>query len=489
MRSRRRELVAMTSDIDTKKAELKKREDEVERLGDEIRENKIAQSSAIAEKKKADEAVADVENKMSVIRTAKERAASLDSTIRQLSARISQIDSDISRFVRDAASKEAMLGIAPKKPTAKTLAEMNTERREWERKKASAMSEKSVLEAEAKNLKSILECGVCKTCKQPVADREAFSSEIEKIVGDCKRLSVQAIEAEEKKEECERLSAELIEYSKKMDGRAAAENDIKRLRERCEELADEKVRAAREKEDAESDRARLSADIDRFPVLEQELKAARDSLRATQEKEYSIGREIARLESAANAYTRDIMQLGKEIADKEKMKGQIAKLDNISSWIEQTFVPLVGEMEKAVMFKVQESFNDVFQNWFSVLMGNENLSVSVNEEFSPSIEQNTYQTEYGNLSGGEKTAVALAYRLALNRVINGFVETIRTKDIIILDEPTDGFSGEQVDRIRDVLDELNLGQMIVVSHDPKIDTFVEHVIRFHKEGHSSRVVR
>ena len=117
----------------------------------------------------------------------------------------------------------------------------------------------------------------------------------------------------------------------------------------------------------------------------------------------------------------------------------------------------------------------------------EQLSVRIDEAFSPVIEQNGYVTEYTNLSGGEKTAVALAYRLALNKVINALIDSIKTKDLLILDEPTDGFSREQLDRLRDVIAELGLRQIILVSHEPKIDTLADSVIKVFKEDHVSRV--
>jgi exonuclease SbcC len=91
------------------------------------------------------------------------------------------------------------------------------------------------------------------------------------------------------------------------------------------------------------------------------------------------------------------------------------------------------------------------------------------------------------LSGGERTAVALAYRLALNQVINSLLSRIKTRDLIILDEPTDGFSDQQLDKMRDVLGQLNAKQLIIVSHEQKIESFVENVIRFRKEGNKTVV--
>jgi exonuclease SbcC len=62
---------------------------------------------------------------------------------------------------------------------------------------------------------------------------------------------------------------------------------------------------------------------------------------------------------------------------------------------------------------------------------------------------------------------------------------IRTKDIVILDEPTEGFSEAQIIKIREVLDELNAAQLIIVSHEQKIEGFVDNVIRLEKQDFSS----
>jgi exonuclease SbcC len=50
-----------------------------------------------------------------------------------------------------------------------------------------------------------------------------------------------------------------------------------------------------------------------------------------------------------------------------------------------------------------------------------------------------------------------------------------------LDEPTDGFSEQQLDKVRDILQELNVEQLILVSHEQKIEGFVDNVIKLKKE--------
>jgi exonuclease SbcC len=119
------------------------------------------------------------------------------------------------------------------------------------------------------------------------------------------------------------------------------------------------------------------------------------------------------------------------------------------------------------------------------MLAGEGFDVQLDENFTPLIIQGETEMEYSFLSGGERTAVALAYRLALNQTINSVLSNIETKDIIILDEPTEGFSETQLDKLRYVLEELDIGQLIIVSHEQKIEGFVDNVLRLKKDGDAS----
>jgi len=101
--------------------------------------------------------------------------------------------------------------------------------------------------------------------------------------------------------------------------------------------------------------------------------------------------------------------------------------------------------------------------------------------------QSGIEMDYSFLSGGERTAVALAYRLALNQTISTVMTSIKTKNIIILDEPTEGFSEIQIDKMREILIELKAKQLILVSHEQKMDSFVDSIIKVRKEAGISKV--
>ena len=120
-------------------------------------------------------------------------------------------------------------------------------------------------------------------------------------------------------------------------------------------------------------------------------------------------------------------------------------------------------------------------------MVSESFNVYVRDDFTPVIEYQDYEIDYPYLSGGERTAVALAYRLALNQTINSFLSKIKTQGIIILDEPTDGFSETQITKMRDIFEELNVAQLIIVSHEQKIESFVDNIIRIVKDLDTSSV--
>jgi exonuclease SbcC len=144
-------------------------------------------------------------------------------------------------------------------------------------------------------------------------------------------------------------------------------------------------------------------------------------------------------------------------------------------------------IEKEFMESLRMQFESYFSKWLENLLEGNEIEVSIDEDFTPVLRQEGFDADYESLSGGERTSVALAYRLALNRIINNLVDEIKTQDIIILDEPTDGFSRKQMDRVRDVLDMLGMNQVIIVSHEPEIESYVDHVLRVTKRDGVSRV--
>ena len=193
----------------------------------------------------------------------------------------------------------------------------------------------------------------------------------------------------------------------------------------------------------------------------------------------SLGKELEGVTETISILNKDMdekKEAGKKLIETTKKINLLELIINNSSLI-----------EKKVLLKVHNEFNELFKSWFQSLINDEVLSSRLDDSFSPLIYQNGYEAELNSLSGGEKTAVAFAYRLAMNKVVNDVLTNINTKNLLILDEPTDGFSEEQLDNVRTVLDQLNSKQLIIVSHEPKLESFVNSVLTIEKSNHISTV--
>jgi exonuclease SbcC len=191
--------------------------------------------------------------------------------------------------------------------------------------------------------------------------------------------------------------------------------------------------------------------------------------------------KVAELRREIQVFSIQIGELRERIKKSEEIIKKVNYLIEIENWLSSDFSKLISLIEKNIMIKLKSEFSKIFSEWFSMLVS-DSFNVYVTDDFTPMIEQQDYELDYSYLSGGERTAIALAYRLALNQLINSVLSNIKTKDIVILDEPTDGFSDAQLDKMRDVLEQLNIGQLIIVSHEQKIEGFVENVIRLKKEN-------
>ncbi len=336
----------------------------------------------------------------------------------------------------------------------------------------------AVIDAEVDKLSAIFLKGVCSFCGQTVSEPMSFKNRIDESSKKRQEILEGIRQAEE------RLDALKSQKSaiERFNAVKRIVDDLKRWK------ADKQAESARTKtllEAAESKLAQLQRQAEKYSGLESSFRTAETELAGIEREKLELEKSSSRLEQQAEDIRKRLSLLDIEIKEKEAARKKSGEISSLTSWFDN-FILLMENIEKHVLLTVQKEFDQYFQYWFSIIMG-DTLSVRIDDQFAPVIEQNGYETSFTNLSGGEKTSVSLAYRLALNKVINIMIDSIRTKDLLILDEPTDGFSTDQLDRVRDVINALGLKQVIIVSHEPKIDTYVENVIKVYKEDHISRV--
>ncbi len=211
----------------------------------------------------------------------------------------------------------------------------------------------------------------------------------------------------------------------------------------------------------------------------------KNAIHEEREAEISLAETIRELELSH----KEINLLEKFILGKEESKKKMQETNELIDWLNSQFSRLIEMIERNMLLQLRHDFSSVFRKWFITLLSDNSLDSQIDDNFTPVILQGETEMDYSFLSGGERTAVALAYRLALNQTINSALSMIKTKGLIILDEPTDGFSDAQINKIRDILDELNAEQLIIVSHEQKIESFVDNVLKVTKDAENSGVAQ
>ncbi len=187
------------------------------------------------------------------------------------------------------------------------------------------------------------------------------------------------------------------------------------------------------------------------------------------------------------ALERILTELSRELERKREAKRQMAALQERSGWIDAVICPALESIENHMLASINQEFSEQFRSFFAIMLEGSDMDVDIDADFTPTIRQNGYEQDYGNLSGGEKTSVALAYRLALNAMVKK-VSLAGSASLLILDEPTDGFSKEQIYKLRDVFERTNCDQIIVVSHEKELEGLVDKIFEIRKEGGVSRIV-
>jgi len=305
---------------------------------------------------------------------------------------------------------------------------------------------------------------------------------------------------------------------KEADQLAPAEGELKRHRASLagadQDLSEARTRlesAERAHERATSLRERLrsiAADTDRDGVEAESLRARRTARAARiAEVEAALARgpvvrsaseEAARRHQsaetawqlAAQEVTRWVTQLEslhERLARAEQGQCERARLLEMAetteakaAWLGAGFHDAVLTMEARVLERAQADFEHHFQRYFAALIDDPDMLAVTDSSFSPAAEIRGVWTPAEALSGGERTSLALAYRLALARVVRS-AGHLRL-DSLLLDEPTDGFSPEQVQSMGQLLEELALPQVLLVSHERELESVAQRVVWVEKEG-------
>ncbi len=254
----------------------------------------------------------------------------------------------------------------------------------------------------------------------------------------------------------------------------------------------------------------LSAEYEAKQRLAAELQTQLDDLR------FEIGRFDSSDLEAAREQSRQAFQqyshLESDLRLRENRKKDLLKrldetkdrIDNAQEKFERiqkiskTLEILGGirDAYRSIQPKLRSEFVKVLRNFvqqvLDSLVGGEAplLNVMIDETYTPCVKSESgVEREVSNLSGGERTLLAFAYRLGLGQLIMQS-RTGHGLSMLLLDEPTESLGREDgsIEHLAEAISRFKaIEQIIAVTHSEVFAEKAEHVITLEKEAGISKI--
>jgi exonuclease SbcC len=173
---------------------------------------------------------------------------------------------------------------------------------------------------------------------------------------------------------------------------------------------------------------------------------------------------------------------------------KIERMQKISRTLE--VLGAIRDAYRSIQPKLRGEFVKVLRNFVQQvldgLVGGEAplLNVIVDDTYTPYVKSESgVDREVSNLSGGERTLLAFAYRLGLGQLIMQS-RTGHGLSMLLLDEPTESLGREDgsIDRLAEAISRFKaIEQIIAVTHSEAFAEKAEHVITLEKEAGTSKI--
>jgi exonuclease SbcC len=351
---------------------------------------------------------------------------------------------------------------------------------------------KKSLQIDEKRISSLAQENLCPLCLQNLTE-------------DYKNGLVQRIQEENDKRQVRisQLTIDVLELQKQRNEANTAFSNLQSLIPRIDDL---KIRVKEEKEALTV----LTDDVEQKRTQEQEMN---QQLTAVQRELEMF--DVSRLETARTQRDECFKQyhlLESDVRLKENRKKDLTKrLDEIKERIDQAqqkiermqkivkafeVIGVMRDAYRSIQPKLRSEFVKILRNFvqqvLDSLVGGEGslLNILIDETYTPYVtSEGGVEREASNLSGGERTLLAFAYRLGLGQLIMQS-RTGHGLSMLLLDEPTESLGTEDgsIDRLAEAISRFKaIEQTIAVTHSEAFAEKAEHVIRLEKEAGISKI--
>ncbi len=230
-------------------------------------------------------------------------------------------------------------------------------------------------------------------------------------------------------------------------------------------------------------------EISRFDSSE--VDSARTQREAAFKQYYLLDSDLRTKESRKKDLFRRLDEI-KERIDVAQQK--LERMEKIRKTVE--VLGAIRDAYRSIQPKLRSEFVKVLRNYIQQvldgLVGAEAslLNVVIDDTYTPYVKSDTgVDREVSNLSGGERTLLAFAYRLGLGQLIMQS-RTGHGLSMLVLDEPTENLGSEDgsIERLAEAISRFKaIEQIIAVTHSEAFAGKADHVITLEKEAGTSKI--
>lgn len=332
-----------------------------------------------------------------------------------------------------------------------------------------------------------------KVNEEKLKEHEEEKESISKIGGKCP-LCKQAMSEEHRKEVIMKISMKIEELETKLrqDSKLVAplSEDVKLLKqleevnmklEHYDKSLDDlkhKISLIKIREDNASDKklSELKKELNKIIEKDKELYSKKNSI--SEVLDY-LNKEVKKLKEDYSGKEIIIKDYEEEIKHKGKVKYLVELLINLRNYVK--------DIRSVIRQKFLSDFRFEFQKKFEEIRNQEEeYSVELGFDYEPvAYTTSGEEVPVNHLSGGEKTSVALAYRLALSNLA-AEMSNVTPAELLILDEPTTGFDAEDIKSLPEALKNItSIPQIIIVTHEPLLKEIADNNVEIRKEKNES----
>lgn len=308
-----------------------------------------------------------------------------------------------------------------------------------------------------------------------------------------------------------------------------SENNVKNKKMAYEQVKDEYAALSRELEDTDMHLKNTEEELEKIENHEKNLieignygRKAEDILKSLEYNQSEINRlenEVVNIKFEENALSLNenalklvaeeinkinyrITEIRKEIElrktqleeDKirlEEIKIKLRKKEEISRLLnkKEGMLKMISDLREDirsireyVRLKFINEFRSLFKSRFEELRSDTDYSISIDNNYNAIITAENEEMDAKALSGGEKTSVAIAYRLALSSLAS-ILGGGGKNEMILMDEPTSGLDREDISALTGAITKItDLKQIIIVTHEDSMKNIADNVIKLKKEA-------